>query len=275
MRGAGTIPSSGGDLAPARIASLLETRALGRSLSVHDSITSTSDVARADGLAGAPHGHVVLAERQTAGRGRKGRTWVSPPGENLAFSVLLRPAIAVGAVPAITLATALACRDALATLDVEASIKWPNDLLIDGRKVAGILSEMSLERGRIGQVVIGIGLNVNLDPASLEPPLCETATSLARVVGRRLDRAKVLASLLCRIEATLGELETFGFERLSARYCAHSATLGQRVRVLAEGGTIEGRAIGLGARGSLLIESDSGEVREILSGDVERLRGVA
>lgn len=263
------------DLSPARIASLLGTRALGRSLRACEEVTSTSDIARADGLAGAPHGHLVLAERQTAGRGRRGRAWVSPPGVNLAFSLLLRPALAVGDAPAITLAVAVACRDALAALGVEAEIKWPNDLLVDGRKVAGILSEMSLDRGALAQVVIGIGLNVNLDPAALEPPLCETATSLARALGHPLDRARVLAGLLCHIEAALAVLEEGdgGRQRLLECYRAHSATLGRRVRAAIEGTSIEGMAIGLGARGSLLIRLDSGEVREILAGDVEQLRG--
>lgn len=263
----------GGDLAPDRIAALLKTRALGRSLCAYESVTSTSDVARADGLSGAPHGHLILAERQTAGRGRMGRAWLSPPGDNLAFSLVLRPALAVEEAPAITLASALACRNALSALNLEAAIKWPNDLLIDGRKVAGILSELSLDRGRLRHVVLGIGLNVNLDPATLEPPLCETATSLAKALGRRLDRAEVLASLLRHIEATLEVLVASGFAHLSAQYCACSATIGQRVRVLIEGGAIEGRAIGLGARGSLRLELDSGEVREILAGDVEQLRG--
>lgn len=263
------------DLTQERLLAFLKTRALGRSTRLLREATSTSDIAREDGLSGAPHGHLVHAERQSQGRGRKGRSWVSPPGVNLAFSLLLRPALAIEEAPLITLATALGCRDALEEIGVQAAIKWPNDLLIGARKVAGILSEMSLAGRAIGHVVVGVGLNVNLDTEALEPPLNETATSLRRELGRPLDRARVLACLLDHLETTLGELETAGFDSLRERYRRHSATLGQRVRAFTESGIVEGVATDLGGRGSLFLRLDSGETREIFAGDVERVRGLS
>ncbi|MDR0965549.1 MAG: biotin--[acetyl-CoA-carboxylase] ligase [Myxococcales bacterium] len=264
-----------GELSPERVTALLDTRWLGRSLRCLASVTSTSDVARADGRAGAPHGHVVLAEFQTSGRGRRGRVWLAPPGQNLALSMLLRPSLPIDMAPTLTLIAALACRDTLAEWGVTASIKWPNDLLIDGRKVAGILSEMGLANGKLDQVIIGIGLNVNLDPRALPEPVSETATSLAAHLGQPLDRASLLACLLRHLEAAFDEMARGDVERLLDRYSRHSATLGQRVRVQLEGTPpFEGVAIGLTRRGALRVQHDSGEIRDILAGDVEKVRGV-
>ena len=266
--------SGPGALLRGRVLEQLETRALGRTLLLLEEVTSTSDVARADAQDGtARDGYLVLAERQTAGRGRRGRSWVAPPGENLSFSLVLRPALAIEEAPSLTLAAAVGCRDALAALGAEAEIKWPNDLLIGGRKVAGILAEMGLAGGRFAFAVIGIGLNVNLDPTALPPPLCETATSLAQALGRQLDRSDVLACLVNHLEPAFDALACGGFAAIRSRYEAHSATLGRRVRVQLEGEALEGEAFALTARGALRLRLDSGEVREVLSGDVERLRG--
>ena len=258
------------DLTPERVARSLDTRALGRSLRCLDETTSTSDAVHRDALDGAPHGHVVTAELQTAGRGRKGRRWVAPPGANLSFSILLRPRLALEQVPSLTLCAAVGCREALAELGAGGvRIKWPNDLTFQGRKLAGILSEMALGKDRTADhAVIGIGMNVNLDPLSLPPPLDETAASLQSILGHPVDRAFLLARLLSHLEKTLDA----GFPAVEAAYRAGSSTLGCRVRALLEDGTVEGTAADLTPRGALVIRKDDGSLAEVQAGDVVHLR---
>src|SRR5262249_7148114 len=155
---------------------------------------STNDDAAALVRAGAPHGTVVVADEQTQGRGRQGRSWGSPPGANLHLSAVLRPPLPPHEAPPLTLAAAVAVCDALRGLGADARIKWPNDVVIDDRKVAGILTESSTRGGGLDAVVIGIGVNVNW--TELAPELAATATSVALAVGRPVDRERLCADLL-------------------------------------------------------------------------------
>src|SRR4051794_14278733 len=157
--------------------SLLQTRWLGRAYRHLAECRSTNDEAAAWARAGAPHGALVIADAQTGGRGRLGRTWHSPPGENLYFSTVLRPEIPPHRAPPLTLAVGVALADAVREAGCDAQLKWPNDLLLDGKKVAGILTEMTTSGGRVEFVVIGIG--VNLDARAFPAELDGRATSIA------------------------------------------------------------------------------------------------
>lgn len=251
----------------------LDTRQLGRSLTCLDETGSTSDVAHRLGSEGLAHGHVVIADRQTSGRGRRGRSWVSPPGANLYASILLRPQLEPRHAPELTLVAAVAFCEALRDLGAPVVIKWPNDLQIEGRKVGGILTEMSGVDGKVGFVVLGVGVNVNLNPEELPPELSAVATSLKEALGRELDRAQVLSAMLSRLERWLEVHAREGFEPVRARWSELSSTLGARVRVNLESQSMEGEAVGLDLDGALLLREDSGEVRRIVAGDVENLRG--
>lgn len=252
----------------------LQTESLGRSFRFLDVTDSTSNQVRKDALAGAPHGHLVTAEIQREGRGRNGRTWVAPGGVNLSFSLLLRPKMAISQVPSLTLCAAVGCREAIAdTLENEGKligIKWPNDLIFGEKKLCGILSEMALtNRGELDFVIIGIGINVNLSPSDLPPPLNQTATSLLAIGGKSLDRSRLLATVTNRLEKAF----RFGFcPSVAKSYRQSSCTLGTAVRVIMENETIEGVAADFTSSGALILRTADGQRRKILAGDVEHLR---
>jgi BirA family transcriptional regulator, biotin operon repressor / biotin---[acetyl-CoA-carboxylase] ligase len=227
---------------------------------------STNDLALEAARAGAPHGATFVAEEQTRGRGRRGRAWSSPPGQNLTFSTLLRPKLEPERASSLTLAVGLAVRDAVAArVADEVGVKWPNDIVARGRKVAGILVESQLVGGRITALIVGIGLNVSM--RELPPDIAEIATSLALLGASELDREPLLCDLLSEIDRRVREHETAGLPVLLDELRAHDALLGRRVRVEAATGV----ARGIDATGALLIENERGQVRPIVSGTVEVL----
>ena len=251
----------------------LGTRWVGRASEWHPSCASTNDLAMERGRAGAPTGLVVASDAQTAGRGRLGRSWHSPAGENLYFSIVLRPTRPPSEIPPLTLLVGAAVAGALQTLGLSPRLKWPNDVqLIDGsgrrRKVAGILTEMASVGDRVQQVVVGVGLNVNgvAFPGELE----ERATSLRRALGHPLDRAAVLASLLGALEPLYEDFERRGPAAAVAGFGAHAA-LPDRCRVTAATGTNDrlcGIAIGVDADGALRLRDDAGEIHRVISGEL-------
>jgi BirA family biotin operon repressor/biotin-[acetyl-CoA-carboxylase] ligase len=176
----------------------METAWLGRAWRALDECGSTNDEAAAWARAGAPAGAVVTAETQTRGRGQQGRAWHSPPGASLYLSVVLRPPLAPVKLPPLTLAVGVALAETAALFGVTPSLKWPNDLLLDGKKAAGILSESACQGGRLEHVIVGIGVNLNV--AEFPPELAEIATSLGRVRGAAVDRAEFVARLCERLE---------------------------------------------------------------------------
>ncbi|BBL79933.1 bifunctional biotin--[acetyl-CoA-carboxylase] synthetase/biotin operon repressor [Rubrobacter xylanophilus] len=235
---------------------------LARRVEVHGELPSTQERARELVRAGAGHGTAVLARVQSGGRGRRGRQWVSPPG-GLWMSLVLRPELSLGKLHRITPAAAVAGAKALWELGVEARIKWPNDLLVGGRKVCGILAE-----GEGTCVLLGIGLNANLDPEETGSP---AATTLRRELGRDVDLLRLIGLLLGRLETELGRAgEDFG--AVLDDWRALDCTLGRRVRVRRFGGVVEGVAADLNSEGALLLETPSGTV-EVFEGEVEKLRG--
>jgi len=244
---------------------------------------STNKDLLSEAVAGAAEGVVLVADHQTAGRGRLDRTWSAPAGASLLVSVLLRPRIEARDAFLITAAGAVAaCQACSEVAAVFPGIKWPNDLMIvagerfAGRKLAGILAESVVTDGRIDAVVLGMGLNVNW-PEVLPAELADTAVALDHVVGHPVDREALLAAWLRHLEAWLVLLATSdGRELLLGRVRETSATLGRRVRVELPGRTFEGTALDVTAEGHLLVQPDhGGDAVEVSVGDVVHLRHAA
>lgn len=260
-------------LTPLELSPLLSTHELGRTLHYREEIPSTNELAYRLAQEGAFHGEVVICERQTAGRGRRGRGWVSPPGLNLAFSAILRPELPPQRAPELTLVAAVALAEALREAGAEAAaIKWPNDVQVDGKKVAGILTELSAEADRVHFVVLGMGINLNLTEQELPPELRETATSLMLARGSRVPRALFTASLLALLEQWLARHAEEGFAPVREAWKRLSCTVGQRVRVRFERGELTGLAEDIDEAGALLVRREDGKLERVLAGDVEQLR---
>jgi BirA family biotin operon repressor/biotin-[acetyl-CoA-carboxylase] ligase len=251
---------------------LLNTHDVGQVLHCFESLGSTSDHAKALAEDGAGHGEVVVAERQTDGRGRRGRTWVTAPGRNVAFSVVLRPTdLPPSRAPELTLVASLAICDALRRSGVEAGIKWPNDLLVDGRKIAGILTELAAEPDQVHWVVVGVGVNVNAREEDFSPELRPHATSVLLERGQPAPRALFLAACLTLLEEWFDRHAEEGFEPIREAWKARSVTLGREVVVQLDGREVVGVAEDLDATGALLVRTADG-LERITSGDVALLR---
>lgn len=244
-------------------------RRIGHRVEIHEVIDSTSDRARDLLEAGGVEGVAIVAEEQRAGRGRRGRTWTSPPGRNLMLSVALRPQLAVDDAWQLGQAAALATREAcLAVAPV--ALKWPNDVVSeDGRKVGGLLIETALDEGRVAAAVIGIGLNVNWDPAEMPPEFAGTASSLAQLAAGPVDRVALLDRLLDALDAEVAAIES-GRSPLE-RYRAACSTVGAEVVVEVGQSRIEGRATQIDASGALVVATPGG-LRRLTSGEVTRVR---
>lgn len=243
-----------------------------RRIEWHARVDSTQRVARELAGAGAPEGTVVVAEAQTAGRGRLGRTWHSPPGTSLYCSVLLRPPLPPARVPQLALVAGLAVAEAADALGVRALLKWPNDVLLDGRKVAGILTEMEAELDRVHAVVVGIGVNVNAAAEDFPPYLRERATSLAIATGGRVDRVGFAAAVLDRLEALYRRFLDAGFGALRDGWEGRSALAGRRVTV-SGGGEHTGTVAGVDDDGALRLVDEGGAVRRVVAGEVTVVDG--
>ena len=229
---------------------------------------STNDEAARLASAGAAHGTVVTADEQHAGRGRQGRRWHSPSGENLYLSCILRPNLAPDRAPAITLAAGLGVADAVARAGAQPVLKWPNDVLVDGRKLAGILTEMSTRGPRVQHIITGIG--VNLGSQSFPADLAERATSLA-LLGVSIERERFVAELLASLEHWFDRFFAGGVAALADAWLARADR--SRVRAASGGRAVEGAILGLDPDGCLLIEDDAGARHRILVGDVVPVPG--
>ena len=228
-----------------------------------DRIDSTQSEVQRLAAEGAPEGTVVTARHQRAGRGRRGHEWWDAPGESLLVSVLLRPSAPPAAVPQLSLVGGLAVAEALATAGVAARIRWPNDLLVDGRKVCGILAEASSDgAGRVQHVILGIGINLN--QTEFPGALAERATSLRLVTGRVHDAGAVLAVVLAHLERRYAAWQAGGFAALRAAWLAHALLPGQIVRL--PDGT---RGVGedVGEDGTLLARASDGRLVAVVSGE--------
>jgi len=237
---------------------------LGRPL-MYEAVTgSTNDNALAAARAGAPHGSLFVADEQTAGRGRRGNTWLAAPGENLLFSVLVRPKLELSQASALTLAVGLALRDAIGPLLNEpAHIKWPNDLYVNGKKLAGILVESQLQGDRLQAVVVGIGLNVAT--RDFPPEIAARATSLALLGKGHVEREPLLQEVLNALARRLNAYQSSGVAGICDELNAADALRGQRIRVDSH----EGVGHGIDEQGRLLLQDDARRVHAIIAGTVE------
>lgn len=245
------------------------TRVIGRDIRVFEETTSTNDVIDKLARDGVKEGVVVFAESQTRGRGRLGRKWVSPARLGLWFSVLLRPGLRPQEATQLTVASATALRRAIASLyRLEVEIKWPNDILIRGRKVAGILTELSAELDRINHMVVGIGVDVNQAASDFPPELARLAVSLRSELGRRLSRAELAVAILRELDADYARLAAGDFAAVADEWEEYCATIGCEIAILIGERRVRGRAESLGEDGALLIRTEHGHLERIVSGDV-------
>ncbi len=230
-------------------------------------VDSTNRYLLAEARAGAPEGMVAVADFQTGGRGRLGRAWTAPPGASLLVSVLLRPALPPDRVHRVTMAAALAMADAVsAVAGFEPELKWPNDLLVGDRKLAGVLAEADLgPDGAVRAIVVGIGVNVSWPEVPAE--LAAIATACNLVTGRDVQRSDLLVAFLERLDARCDS-----FDRVLSDYRRRLGTIGRRVRVDLPNGVVVGTAVDVDQRGALLVETAPGCVVEIAAGDVVHLR---
>ena len=233
-----------------------------------EDIDSTNRYALDAARAGEAPGLVVVADHQRAGRGRRGRTWTAPPGTSLLVSALLAPPTRSGDAHALTMASALALQAAVAEVaGVDAALKWPNDLVVHDRKLAGLLAEADVHAGIVRHVVVGIGCNVGW--VDFPPALADTATSCAREAGRDVDRGALLDALLRALGARLDALDA-----VPGDYRAQLSTIGRAVRVELVGAAVEGVATDVDAAGRLVVQPASGDPVVVAVGDVVHLRAL-
>ena len=252
-----------------RILSRLETVKLGRNVRVYDSVSSTNDILAALAEKGEEEGLLVIAEEQKTGRGRFRRKWFSPRGVGIWMSILLKPDIPAALAPGLSLVTSLAAAKAIRrTTGLSAFVKWPNDVLVSGKKVAGILTEMEAEPGKVKFIVLGVGINVNQDDASLPGAIAASSTSLSTELGQRVDRYEVLSSLLCELEPLYLTFCKSGLEPLLEEWKGMTEMWGRRISITCRGTVIEGVAHDVDESGALIVRLDSGVQERILSGDV-------
>jgi len=259
-------------LYPEEIWNGLQTRWLARDIRYFDTIDSTNRIALELARAGAEHGTTVVAEGQTAGRGRLGRSFYSPPYVNLYTSLVLRPRITTAEAPTWILASAVAVADAVAASVGDPSaveIKWPNDVLLGGRKTSGILMELGAEATRVAYLVLGIGVNLNVDRHGFPDEFRESATSLASHVGHPVDRVRFAQTLYDTLEGVLDRCADLGFEGVRVRFSERFRLCGREIRVTQIDGTsLCGTVLGIDEHGALrLTAPDGGELR-VVAGDV-------
>jgi BirA family biotin operon repressor/biotin-[acetyl-CoA-carboxylase] ligase len=236
---------------------------------VFQETTSTNDLIDKLGRDGVKEGAVIFAESQTKGRGRLGRAWVSARGKGLWFSLLLRPPIPPQAATQITVASGVALARALrASTEVECEIKWPNDILAHGRKLCGILTEMTAEIDKIKYVVVGIGVNVNFESSDFPPELKKLATSLRIEAKRVFNRAELAARILQELDADYERILQGRFQAIAEEWESHCTTIGREVEISTGNRTVRGRAESLDTEGALLVRTEHGHLERIIGGDV-------
>jgi BirA family biotin operon repressor/biotin-[acetyl-CoA-carboxylase] ligase len=249
----------------------LVTRSFGRELKFLETVDSTNNYLKQMAYEGAPEGTVVLADEQTAGRGRLGRSFLSSPGKGIWMSLLLRPELHPSQVHSLTLAASVAVARVLEPLNIPGcGIKWPNDILIGGKKVCGILTEMSAEMDRVAWVIIGIGLNVNHTAQDFPEDLKELATSLylSRGIDEFLERSSLAANMINQLEEIYLNYLEKGSSWVVEQWKKYNLTLGKRVRLISTAGEMVGCAEDLLPDGRLILVDDSRQRHEVLSGEI-------
>ncbi|MBU4346312.1 MAG: biotin--[acetyl-CoA-carboxylase] ligase [Candidatus Omnitrophica bacterium] len=261
--------SSPDRLYPYEIKWHLNTRFIGKKIYYFDTASSTMDIALGLGMKGSPEGTLVLAETQSKGRGRMARVWFSPKYKGIYMSLILRPKILPNATPLLTLLSAVSICEAIKeSAGLDAQIKWPNDILINNKKLGGILTELNAEMDITRFVIIGIGLNVNNDKKTQ----AQSVTSLKEQKKEDINRISLLQEVLRKIENNYLVFENKGSEPIVEKWRNYSITLAKRVSVVCQKRHLQGQAIDIDVDGGLLIRNDSGLVEKIMAGDVAHCR---
>jgi BirA family biotin operon repressor/biotin-[acetyl-CoA-carboxylase] ligase len=260
-------------LLPEEIKSRLKTSLLGQAIHYVDKLESTNSAAKKLAIDGCPAGQIVVAEEQTAGRGRLSRGWFSPFAQGVWLSLVIRPPFGPEQAPKCTLLAAVAVNEAIRKVTgVHCGIKWPNDILYGDKKLVGILTEMSAQMDAIDFVVIGIGVNVNIHEGQLPLELVATATSLAMIAGRDFSRLELLATILAELEQLYFVAIDSGFGPVLDKWRQQSVTLGREVQVLAGEASFIGMAKDIDDEGCLLVATAEG-LQKVVAGDVS-VRGL-
>jgi BirA family biotin operon repressor/biotin-[acetyl-CoA-carboxylase] ligase len=251
------------------LARLYKTKIIGRDIRVFEQTTSTNDVIEKLARDGVKEGVVVFAESQTRGRGRLGRKWISPGYKGLWFSVLLRPEMRPQEATQLTVVSATALRRAIRSeTGLDPEIKWPNDILVNGKKVAGVLTELSAELDRVKHVILGIGVDVNLGPGEFPAELRKQATSLKIETGRTVSRAELATAILQELDDDYLRVCAGHFAKIADEWEAHCKTIGRDVTIRMGDRRIAGLAESLGENGELLLRTEHGHLERINGGDV-------
>jgi len=262
-------PSSENDLAPEIVLPLLRTQRLGRAYEFFSACASTNDVVRSRAAAGAAEGLLVVADSQSAGRGRLGRAWHSPPGQNLYLSLLLRPALPARHATPLTLLAGASLARTLANAGAAPRLRWPNDLLLPAagefRKAAGILTEMATSGEEVRHVVVGIGLNVN--QTEFPPDIEKTATSLALHRKSPVDRTAVFDTIVGSLDKWYAVLQRGEYDEMLLRWKHSCEMLGREITLHRDGTLLHGMAFDIAADGALIIHTSSG-TETVYAGDV-------
>lgn len=250
----------------------LITEFIGRSIEYYDSISSTNN--RGKEIADErQEGTLVIAEEQTQGKGRLSRRWISPKGKGLWFSIILKPDLKPDKVYKITLIGAAAISEALKEIGIKSYIKWPNDIIVEGKKVCGILTEMGCEKDRVKYVVMGIGINVNLEEEDFADELVRKAISLKIAVGKEVDRNRLLAYVLNHIERLYIPFKEKASLDETIRICREASILiGKEVRIIRGDEESLGKVLDIDNEGYLLVQYGDDKIEKLLSGEVS-IRG--
>ena len=256
------------------IKNLLSTKYIGRNITYYESIGSTNSKAKELAEMRQEHGTVVISEEQTTGRGRLGRNWVSPKYKGIWMSIILRPNIITENISQITLIGAAAVQKAIMKMGIKTSIKWPNDIVLNDKKVCGILTEMSGEVDHINYLVMGIGINVNLEKEDIPIDLKDMATSLKIESGKDMERKLLLANILNIFEELYNDFVQNGNIKETIEICRkNSMLIGKEIQLINRGKVTTAKALDISDKGELVIENNQGIVEYIVSGEVS-IRGI-
>lgn len=242
---------------------------MGKQLHYRDVLPSTQKTAHELANDGAPEGTLVVADKQTAGRGRMARVWHSQEGNGIWMSLILRPDVPLQKTPQLTLLSAVAVVQAIeAFTGIQPAIKWPNDLMIHGKKAVGILTELQAEEDRVRSVILGIGINVNQQEADFPGELQDIATSLSMEAGEKIDRAGLIQEILLTFEKRYQDYLNHGFTPIKLLWESYAVGLGNELRARTLQGTFYGKSLGIDDDGVLLLETRDG-IKKIYSADIE------
>jgi len=260
-------------LSPEAIREGLRTRWLGqKGIYSFDVVESTNTQATTMARQGAPEGTIVLAAAQTRGRGRMGRSWISPPGTGLYTSVILRPQSPPDWGPRLTLTAGVAAAEAIHETVIRPELKWPNDIMIANRKVGGILTEAIFDKNRIGHLIVGVGINVNTDREDFPISIRNLVTSLRLCTGRPISRVALLQAFLYQLEQWYELFCKGSFDTILETWHKYETILGTLVEVYLPGSKLLGVAEGLDSDGTLLVRDKTGHINRIIAGDVIHCR---